>query len=80
MAAHTIMERCFMRMGYLPGIQAAHYLLRALGAAMDTHPMNVEEQQGGDKQWRFWLAIPQAIFAYPLPKYLEKALTHWRIR
>ena len=26
----------------LPGMQAAHYLLRALGAAMDTHPMNVE--------------------------------------
>ena len=40
---------------------------------MDTHPIYVEQQRRGGKARCFRLAIPLAVFAYPLPKYLEKA-------
>ena len=78
MAAHTIMERCFMRMIYLPDADGTQHFLRGQEAARGIRPLDVEHQRPGGKTRRFRHAFPQALFAYPLPKYLEKALPHWR--
>ena len=80
MAAHTIMERDFMRMLYLPGTEGTPHRPGAQSAAVEMQPPGVEEEKLGGKARHFCFAIPLTLFAYPLPIYLEKALPHWRVR